>query len=191
MQRFNEFYNNIVVPSLINKFNYKNYYQIPKILKIKLVFSVNADKPLHNQNVLVSLQALKLICYGSSPSIVKDSSTNSYSKKNYTNCETELKGLALHNFLNRLITIDLPSLKFFKGFSFSSKQEIGSYCLSIYEPIAFSDLGEEYLKFSSLEKLDIIFFTNCTSLLECKTLFAFLQIPLFYKNDTNKDKSIG
>ena len=45
--------------------------------------------------------------------------------------------------------------------------------------------------FNSLDKLDIIFFTNRTSLSECKTLFSFLQIPLFIKDDTNKNELIS
>ena len=190
MERFCELYNNVIISGLINKFNYKNYYQIPKIFKIKLIFKVNINKPFFNKRVLSSLQALKIICDGSSPFLIKDQSTKSYTKKDFVLCVTELKGDILYNFLNRLVSIDLPSLKFFKGFSFGFKQDIGAYCFTIHEPTTFFDLGEEYEKFNSLDKLDIIFFTNCTSLLECKTLFSFLQIPLFIKNDTNKNEFI-
>ena len=191
MERFGELYNNVIISGLINKFNYKNYYQIPKIFKIKLIFKVGMNKPLYNKRVLSSLQALKLICDGSTPFLVKDLSTKSYTKKNFVLCVTELKGSVLYNFLNRFISIDLPSLKFFKGFSFGFKQDIGAYCFTIHEPTSFFDLGEEYEKFNSLGTLDIIFFTNCTSLLECKTLLSFLQIPLFIKNDTNKNEFIS
>ena len=43
MERFDELYNNVIISGLINKFNYKNYYQIPKIFKIKLIFKVGMN----------------------------------------------------------------------------------------------------------------------------------------------------
>jgi len=190
MQSFEEFYNTSIIPSLINKFNYKNYYQVPKIVKIKLVFTVNDTKSLHNETVLVSLQALQILGgYNSYPTILQDFNS-SYSKDKITVCENTLEGNILYNFLTRFITLDLPSLKFFQGFSFGSSQEGGSYRFTINDPLAFFDLGEEYEKFNSLKNLDIIFFTTCNSLEECKAFFNLLQIPIITKNDTTKNELI-
>ena len=58
MQIFKYYYNNVIKYDVINKFYYKKYKQIPKIIKIVLSFNC---KNLNIKQLLNSLIALELI----------------------------------------------------------------------------------------------------------------------------------
>mgnify|MGYP003358879346 FL=1 len=60
MNRLNAKYKNEVVPSLIEKFNYKSVMEVPKVEKIVINMGVG-DETSNDKNLEKSVEELKLI----------------------------------------------------------------------------------------------------------------------------------
>ena len=118
MSRLKEKYINEVVDTLIEKFNYKNQMQVPKVDKIVINMGIGEAKD--NAKILDSaLRDLELIS-GQRPVVcrAKKSISNFKLRENMPiGCKVTLRKNRMYDFMDKLLNVALPRVRDFRGVS--------------------------------------------------------------------------
>jgi large subunit ribosomal protein L5 len=93
-------------------------------------------------------------------------------------CMVTLRGEAMYEFLDRLVTVALPRVRDFRGVSGRAFDGRGNYNMGVKEQIIFPEI--EYDKIDMLRGLNVSITTTAKSDAECKALLAAFQFP--FKN---------
>ena len=118
MARLREFYKDTVVPELVKQFGYKSVMEVPRIEKITLNMGVGeavADKKVmeHAVSDLEKIAGQKPVV-----TVARKSIAGFKIRDNYpVGCKVTLRRDQMFEFLDRLITIALPSVRDFRGVS--------------------------------------------------------------------------
>ena len=180
MNRLKEKYDNEIVPSLKEKFNYTSVMQVPKLNKI--VVNIGCGDASHNSKLLeAALNDLTLIT-GQKPVVTKAHKSIAGFKireGQAIGCKVTLRGEAMYNFLDKLISISLPRVRDFRGISNKAFDGRGNYTLGIKEQLIFSEI--EYDNIVKLRGMDIVFVTTAKSNEEAFKLLSNFGMP-FKKN---------
>jgi len=169
-------YYNEVVPALMEKFNYKNIMEVPKLEKIVINMRVGDAK--ENPKFLESaVNDLSLIA-GQKPAVIK-------AKKSVSNfklrqgmkiaAKVTLRGNRMYEFADKLFNIALPRVRDFRGVSTKSFDGRGNYALGIREQLIFPEI--DYDKVEKVRGMDIIFVTTAKTDEEAKELLMLLGMP--------------
>lgn len=176
MTIINNYYNQILKYDFLNKFNYKNINQIPKIKKIILNFNC---KSFEIKKIAIAVLALELITR--QKSVVTKSkkvSINLKIRKGHpVGCKVILKKEKMEDFFFKLLNKIFPELKNFKGLIFQLRNK-NSLSFALKDLINFNELNSNFYLFTGLPTLNVtlVYTTNTT-----KELFFFvnsLKIPL-------------
>jgi large subunit ribosomal protein L5 len=81
----------------------------------------------------------------------------------------------MYEFLDRLISVALPSIRDFRGISGKSFDGRGNYALGIREQFIFPEI--DYDKVEMVHGLDIIMCTSAKTDKESKALLRMIGIP--------------
>lgn len=178
MHIFEHHYHNIIKLDFINKFNYKNIYSIPKIIKIVLNFGI---KEVNFKLLLSLLTALELI--SSQKAILTRSSTSNISLKIRkgapVGCKVTLRKSVMYLFFSKLILIIFPSIKQFDGFTFKPQtKEFKPFSFKLADILNFYEIESQYELFKSTPQLDISIVTDCKSKAELKFLLTSFRFPI-------------
>lgn len=179
MNRLEEKYKNEVVPSLMEKHNYKTLMLVPKIEKIVVNMGVG-DAIANSKNLENAVADLEKIT-GLKPVETKaKKSIASFKVRegHKIGCKVTLRGENMYNFLDKLISISLPRVRDFRGLSPKSFDGRGNYTIGIKEQLIFPEI--EYDKVDKLRGMDIIFVTTANSDEEAKELLKLMGMP--FKN---------
>ena len=174
--RLKEIYLNKVVPSLMEKFQYKSIMQVPKITKISInkgIGAAVADKKL----VDVGVEELGII---TGQKAVATKSKNAISnfklRENMPiGAKVTLRGERMYEFLDRLTAVALPRVRDFKGVNEKGFDGRGNYTLGVKEQIIFPEISIE--KISKITGMDITFVTTATTDEESYELLRLLGMP--------------
>ena len=118
MARLKQFYTEKLRPSLMQKFNYSNIFQTPRLEKIVVNIGVG-ENVSDSKKINAAVDDLALIT-GQKPSITKaKKSIAGFKLRKGMNigCKVTLRKDRMYEFVDRLITIALPRVRDFKGFS--------------------------------------------------------------------------
>ena len=173
MSRLQEHYNNTVVPNLKKKFGYKSRMAVPKLIKITLNMGVGVDKKL----VEAAVGDLTLIA-GQKPIITKARKSIAGFKLREgwpIGCKVTLRRDRMFEFLDRLVSITIPRIRDFRGFSRKSFDGRGNYSLGIQEQIVFPEI--DYDKIDQLRGLDVTVTTSAKTNEEGQALLAEFDFP--------------
>ncbi len=174
-------YRSTIIPKLMKRFGYKNVMQVPKIDKIVLNMGVgdaNQDSKLLDR----AFEDLTAIA-GQKPIITKAKKAISNFKLregNKIGCKVTLRRLQMYEFLDRLINVDIPRIRDFRGLSDRAFDGRGNYSLGIKEQIIFPEI--DYDKIDRIRGLDISIVTTAQSDEEAYELLAAFGMP-FKKKD--------
>ncbi len=91
-------------------------------------------------------------------------------------CKVTLRQLRMYEFLERLISIAIPRIRDFRGFSLKAFDGRGNYSLGIKEQIVFPEV--EYDKIDALRGLDITISTTAKTDEEARALLRGFSFPL-------------
>ena len=176
MNRLMERYQNDVVKSLVEKFNYSSSMQAPKVEKI--VLNIGVGDAVSNSKLLdEAVNELTLIT-GQKPVITRAKKSIAGFKLREgapIGCKVTLRGERMYEFLDKLVNISLPRVRDFRGVSNNSFDGRGNYTLGIKEQLIFPEINFD--KVNILRGLDIVFVTTAKSDEEGRELLAQLGMP--------------
>ena len=159
MTRLSEEFKNSIKQKMMDKFNYNNVYQIPKITKIVLNMGIGDAK--EDPKLLDKAQEeLSLI---SGQRAVKTKAKKAIAAFKIREgmplgVSVILRNKIMYEFFDRLINIAIPRIRDFRGLNPKSFDGYGNYTLGIKEQIIFPEIN--YDQIDKVRGLDI---TICTS----------------------------
>ncbi|MDD4547460.1 MAG: 50S ribosomal protein L5 [Bacilli bacterium] len=176
MNRLKEKYNKEIIPSLMEKYNYKSVMEVPKIDKI--VVNIGVGDASHNSKMLEgALRDLEAIT-GQKPVTTKAKKAIAGFKLREgqaIGCKVTLRGENMYNFLDKLISITLPRVRDFRGISSKAFDGRGNYTLGLTEQLIFSEI--EYDNVVKVRGMDIVFVTTAKTNEESYDLLKGFGMP--------------
>ncbi|HGY54409.1 MAG TPA: 50S ribosomal protein L5 [Caldithrix abyssi] len=181
--RLLEKYKKEVAPYLQKKFGYKNVHEIPKVVKI----SVNAGvgEAIQDSNALeAAMNDLKVIT-GQKPIITKARKSISNFKLRQgmkIGAKVTLRRQYMWEFLDRYISVAVPRIRDFRGYSEKSFDGRGNYSLGVREQIIFPEINVD--KIDKIRGFDITIVTTAKTDEEGYELLKALGFP-FKRQENN------
>lgn len=176
MAQLKTFYEEKVIPKMIETFQYRNKMQVPKLGKI--VLNMGLGEAIHNIKLLDSaVEELKSIS-GQQPIITRAKKSIAAFKLRAgmpIGCMVTLRRNRMYDFYNKLVNVALPRVRDFKGVSGKAFDEHGNYSLGIKEQIIFPEI--EYDKIDKIKGLNITIVTTAKTDEEGKELLGCLGMP--------------
>ena len=176
MAQLKTFYEEKVIPKMIETFQYRNKMQVPKLGKI--VLNMGLGEAIHNIKLLDSaVEELKSIS-GQQPIITRAKKSIAAFKLRAgmpIGCMVTLRRNRMYDFYNKLVNVALPRVRDFKGVSGKAFDEHGNYSLGIKEQIIFPEI--EYDKIDKIKGLNITIVTTANTDEEGKELLGRLGMP--------------
>ena len=174
--RLKEKYTSEVAPALKSEFKYTSTMQIPKIEKIVLNMGVGEVKD--NAKALDNAMRDMGIIAGQKPvaTVSRKSIANFKLREGMKiGCKVTLRGERMYQFLDKLISIDLPRVRDFRGISPNSFDGHGNYAMGIKEQLMFPEI--DYDKIDKIRGMDIIIVTTANTDEEAKKLLELMGMP--------------
>ncbi len=139
--RLLEKYRNEIIPQMMEKFNFKNKLQVPRLEKI--VINMGIGQAASDSKIIeVAMQELALIA-GQKPIITraKKAISNFKLKKGMpVGLKVTLRGARMYEFFDRFINVALPRIRDFRGVSSKSFDKNGNYSIGLNEQIIFPEI---------------------------------------------------
>ena len=174
--RLKDSYKNTVFSGLMDKFQYKNAMEVPKLEKITLNMGLGGIKD--NQKMLETAAQELAIISGQKPVMTK-------AKKSIANfklregmpigAKVTLRGENMYVFADKFFNIALPRVRDFKGVSKNSFDGRGNYTMGIKEQLIFPEI--DYDKIDKIKGMDITFTTTAKTDEEAQALLELLGMP--------------
>ena len=174
--RLQEKYEKEVIPALMEKFEYKNIMEAPKLEKIVVNMGVGEAK--ENQKILESAVSDLTIITGQKPVLTRarKSIANFKIRENMPiGCKVTLRKQKMYEFADKLMNVALPRVRDFRGISDKSFDGRGNYSLGIKEQLIFPEI--EYDKVDQIRGMDIIIVTTANTDEEAKEFLTFMGMP--------------
>jgi len=177
--RLKEKYKNEVVPVLMEKHQFTNVMQLPKLVKICLNQGVGAgvsDKKL----VDTAVKEMTMIAGQKAVATISKKAVSNFKLREDMpiGCMVTLRGDQMYEFLDRFISVSLPRVRDFQGISDKGFDGRGNYSVGITEQIIFPEIDLD--KIAKLNGMDVTFVTSAKNDIECLNLLKELGLP--FKN---------
>ncbi len=174
--RLKEIYKEQAFNTLMEKFNYDNAMEVPKLEKITVNIGLGEAKD--NAKLMeTAVEELKIIS-GQKPVVTK-------AKKSIANFKVRagmpvgtkvtLRGDAMYEFADKFFNIALPRVRDFKGVSKNSFDGRGNYSMGVKEQLIFPEIN--YDKVDMIKGMNIVFTTTAKSDEEATVLLESLGMP--------------
>ena len=155
MARLKDYYEKEVVSALIKAFDYKNRMEVPRLEKI--VINMGLGEAIQNIKILDSaVQELSLIT-GQKPVITKarrSIATFKLRQGMSIGCSVTLRKERMYEFFDRLVNVNLPRVRDFRGISTKSFDGRGNFALGLKEQIIFPEI--DYDKIDKVKGMNIV-----------------------------------
>jgi len=174
--RLQQHYNDVARKAMIEKFGYKNAFEVPKLTKIVINMGVGeavADQK-KIQNALSDMTRLS----GQKPVVTKSRKAIAQFKIREDlpiGCKVTLRRERMYEFLDRLITVALPRVRDFRGLNGKAFDGNGNYAFGLKEQIVFPEI--DYDKIDMIRGMDIIVCTTAKTDAEAKELLKQFSFP--------------
>lgn len=171
-----EKYLNEARKELMQKFNYDNIFQVPRLEKVVINMGVGEAK--ENPKLLDAAVNDLSIITGQRPVITKaKKSVASFKVREGMSigCKVTLRGQRMYHFLEKLINIALPRVRDFRGVSPKSFDGRGNYTLGIKEQLIFPEIS--YDDVEKIMGMDITIVTSSKTDEEARELLRLLGMP--------------
>lgn len=176
MARLKEYYQKEVVPALIGKFHYKNIMEVPRFQKI--VLNMGLGEAIQNAKILDSaVQELSTIT-GQKPVITKARKSIATFKLRQgmsIGCRVTLRRERMFEFFDRLVNINLPRVRDFRGIAPKSFDGRGNFALGLKEQIIFPEI--EYDKIDKIRGMNVVIVTTAKTDEEARELLRLMGMP--------------
>ena len=176
MARLKDYYQKEVVPALIGKFGYKNRMEVPKLEKI--VLNMGLGEAIQNAKVLETAAAEIAAITGQKPVITKARKSIATFKLRQgmsIGCRVTLRRERMYEFLDRLVNINLPRVRDFRGIAPKSFDGRGNFALGLKEQIIFPEI--EYDKIDKIRGMNLVIVTTAKTDDEARELLRLMGMP--------------
>ena len=176
MSEFKSFYQEEVFPALLQRFNYPNVMQVPKLNKITLNMGVGAaiddSKLLDNAaEELTQISGQRAMITRAKKSV----SAFKIREGMAIGCKATLRQDRMYEFFNKLVNVVLPQIRDFRGLSPDSFDGRGNYSLGLQEQVIFPEI--EYDTISEVRGLNITVGTTAPTDEEGRELLHLMGMP--------------
>ena len=176
MTRLAEEFKNSIKKKMMEKFNYKNVYSIPKVTKIVLNMGIGdakddpklLDKAQEELSLISGQKAVKT-------KAKKAIAAFKIREGMALGVSVTLRNKIMYEFLDRLINIAIPRIRDFRGLNSKSFDGNGNYTLGIKEQIIFPEIN--YDKIDKVRGLDITICTSASTNEEAIELLKYFNMP--------------
>tara|TARA_B100001057_G_scaffold483900_1_gene561256 strand:+ start:1901 stop:2455 length:555 start_codon:yes stop_codon:yes gene_type:complete len=178
--RLKTLYDKNIMSNLMNKLNYKNKHQAPKLIKVVLNMGLGEDAS-DGKKIKTSVDDLSLIT-GQKAVITKfKKSISNFKTRKGTSAgvKVTLRSNKMYEFIDRLVNIALPRIKDFRGLNASGIDNSGNYSFGIKEHIIFPEVNFD--KVDKIRGLDITIVTSSNSKQATLELLKEFNFPLMEK----------
>ena len=176
MPRLKKKYFEEIRPALQERFDYKNVYEVPRLVKVVVNMGVGEGK--ENPKVLnAAVEDLMQIC-GQRPVITRArKSVASFKLREgmAIGCKVTLRGERMYDFVDKLFNVALPRVRDFRGISPRSFDGRGNFTIGLREQLIFPEI--EYSKVEKILGMDIVMVTTAKSDEEAKELLTLMGLP--------------
>ena len=175
-ERLKTYYQEKIVPTLMEQFNYTNIHQVPKVIKV----TVNRGMGEAAQNAKAleaSLAEISLIT-GQKPVVTRAKKAIAGFKIRQgmpVGIMVTLRSGRMYAFLDRLVNHTLPRIRDFRGISPKSFDGRGNYTLGLREQLIFPEV--EYDSVDQVRGMDISIITTAHTDEEGRALLKELGMP--------------
>lgn len=182
MARLKKVYDEKIRKDLVKRFSYETVMAAPRITKITI--NMGLGEAVGDKKVLDHALADMTAIAGQKPVLT-------YARKSIANfklregwplgCKVTLRNARMYEFLDRLITIAIPRIRDFRGFTIKSFDGRGNYSMGLKEQIVFPEI--EYDKIDAIRGMDITITTTAKSNEEARALLAGFSFPFKEKTE--------
>lgn len=176
MNRLREKYKKDIIPSLTKKHGYNTVMEVPKLVKI--VINMGVGDAAQNSKMLEAAVKDLTVIAGQKPVITKAKKSIAGFKireGQSIGCKVTLRGEAMYNFMDKLVSIALPRVRDFRGVSPRAFDGRGNYTLGIKEQLIFSEI--DYDSVVKVRGMDIVFVTTAKTNEEAYDLLSEFGMP--------------
>ncbi len=176
MATLHEVYRKDLTKKLMEKFGYGCIMEVPRITKITI--NMGVGEAVGNKKVIESAVADMTAIAGQKPIVTHARKSNAGFKIREgwpIGCKVTLRGERMYEFLQRLISIAIPRIRDFRGFSARSFDGRGNYSLGIREQIVFPEI--KYDEIDALRGMDVTITTTAKTNEEGRALLAAFGFP--------------
>ena len=176
MARLKARYNDELKAKLKEELGIKNVMEIPRITKITLNMGVGAAAT--DKKLLEGAVADMQLIAGQKPvvTLARKSIAGFKIRDGWPiGCKVTLRGDQMYEFLDRLISIAIPRIRDFRGFSSKSFDGRGNYSMGLKEQIVFPEI--DFDKIDRIRGLDITITTTARSDDEGSALMRAFGFP--------------
>ena len=176
MSNLKELYNKEITASLMKEYNYSSNMEVPRLEKIVINMGVGAGSHEH-KFVEAAVKDLEAIT-GQKPVVTKARKSIAGFKLREgqpIGCKVTLRGEAMYNFMNKLISLALPRVRDFRGISKTAFDGRGNYTLGIKEQLIFPEI--DYDQVVKVMGMDIVFVTTAKTNEEALHLLSAFGLP--------------
>lgn len=176
MPRLKDKYLTEVIPAMMEKFQYKNIMEVPKLEKVVLNMGLGDCKD--NSKALEAAVIDLGIIAGQRPVITKaKKSVANFKVREGMNigAKVTLRDVRMYEFADKLFNVALPRVRDFRGLSNKSFDGRGNYAFGIKEQLIFPEI--DYDKVEQVRGMDIMFVTTAKTDEEAHELLRLLGIP--------------
>lgn len=176
MARLKEKYAKEVAPAMMQKFNYSNVMEIPKLEKV--IINIGLGEATQNPKALDGAVADLRTITGQKPVITKAKKSIAAFKLRAgvaIGTKVTLRNQKMLEFVDKFLNVTLARVRDFRGVSPKSFDGRGNYTLGIKDQLIFPEI--EYDKVDQLRGMDITFVTTAKTDEEAKELLRLLGMP--------------
>jgi large subunit ribosomal protein L5 len=174
--RLKEKYTKSVIPQLMKEFSYSNVMQVPKIEKV--VVNVGIGEYVQNPKILEHVIRDISNITGQKPIVTKAKRSIAGFKLRQgmpNGIKVTLRGNRMYEFLDKLITLNLPRIRDFRGVSPRGFDGRGNFSLGLKEQLIFPEI--DYDKIDKIRGLQITIITTAKTDKEGKALLTCIGFP--------------
>lgn len=176
MSRYKELYRNEIVPALMERFNYRNVMEVPRLRKI--VVNIGMGEALENAKALDhAVNDLETIT-GQHPVVTrarKSVAAFKLREGNPIGVKVTLRGTRMYDFLDRLNNVSLPRQRDFRGIPRDNFDGHGNFSLGLREQLIWPEI--DYDKIDKVRGMSITIVTSAKTDEEARHLLELFGMP--------------
>jgi large subunit ribosomal protein L5 len=169
-------YDQEIVPTMMERFGYKNRMAVPKLSMI--VLNMGVGDAVQNIKLLDNASEQLTLIAGQKAAVTR-------AKKSIANfkiragmpigCQVTLRGSRMYEFFDRLVSMALPRVRDFRGVSSRSFDGRGNYTLGVKDQLIFPEVN--YQKVDRVRGVNVSIVTTARTDEEGKNLLTLLGLP--------------
>ncbi len=174
--RLQESYEQEIMPALMERFGYKNRYQVPALEKI--IVNMGVGEAVQDQKKAHAAANDLTLITGQKPIVTRAKrSIASFKLREgmQIGCKVTLRRTRMYEFLDRLVTIALPRVRDFRGIPSRSFDGCGNFAIGLKEQIVFPEI--DYDKVDEIRGLNVVIVTSAQTDEEGKALLEHFDMP--------------